>query len=81
MFEWLCFPPDFSWIGDDTGADAKIRRVADDDAGGQEVQFDAAGGVAGVGAAVDLKDDGDRVRSAAKFVGDLRNETAFTLVA
>ena len=37
--------------------------------------------MAGVGAAVDLEDDGDGVRRAAKFVGDFGNETAFALVA
>jgi hypothetical protein len=58
-----------------------MGRVADDDPGREEVEFDAAGGVAGVGAAVDLEDDGDGARRAAKFVGDFGNETAFALVA
>jgi len=38
-------------------------------------------GVSGVGAAVDLQHDGDRCARAAQFVGDLRDEAAFALVA
>ena len=45
------FPPDLARVGDDAAADAEMRGVAHDDAGGQEVELDAAGGVAGVGAA------------------------------
>jgi hypothetical protein len=43
-------------------------------------ELDAGGGVAGVGAAVDLEDDGDGGGRAAQFVGDLGDETAFALV-
>jgi hypothetical protein len=79
--EGFGFPPDFARVGDDAGADAEVFRVADDDAGGEEVELDAAGGVTGVGAAVDLEDDGDGLGRAAKFVGDLGDEAAFAFVS
>jgi hypothetical protein len=37
--------------------------------------------VTGVGAAVDLEDDGDGLGRAAKFVGDLGDEAAFAFVS
>jgi hypothetical protein len=46
----------------------------------EEIQFDAAGGVPGVGAAVDLEHHGDRCGGAAQLVGDFRDEAALTLV-
>jgi hypothetical protein len=68
-------------VGDDAAADAEVGGVPHDDAGGEEVELDAAGGVAGVGAAVDLEHDRDRDGSAAQFVGDLGDEAALALVA
>ena len=46
----------------------------------KQVQLDAAGRVPGVRAAVDFYDDRNRVRGAAQFVGDFRDEPAFALI-
>src|SRR5664280_3446400 len=58
-----------------------MRDRRDCHAGGQEVQLDAAGRVTGVGAAVDLEDDGNGVGGIAQFFGDFGNEPAFALIA
>lgn len=54
-----------------------------DDAGGQEVELDAAGGVAGVGASVDLQyhRHGLAAGGGAQFLDHLGDEAAFTFVA
>jgi hypothetical protein len=81
LFERLGLPPEFARVGHDAAADAEVRGVPHDDAGGEEVEFHAAGGVAGVGAAVDLEHHRDRSGSASQLVGDLGNEAALALVA
>ena len=75
------FPQEFSRVGDHAAADAKVGHVADHHAGGQEVQLDAAGGVPGVRAAVDLEDHGHRRAGGAQFVGNFRDQAALALVA
>jgi hypothetical protein len=81
LLERARLPPELARVGDHAAADAQVGGVLHDDAGGEQVQLDAAGRVAGVGAAVDLEHDGDRVRGAAQFVGDLGNQAAFAFVA
>jgi hypothetical protein len=58
-----------------------VGGVGYDHAGGEQVELDAACGVAGVGAAVDLQDDRNSGFGPAKFVRDLRDETALAFVA
>ncbi len=74
-------PPDLARVGHDAAAHAEVGDILDDHAGGQEVELDAAGGVAGVGTAVDLEHDGNGSGGAAEFVGDLGYQAAFTFVA
>ncbi len=74
------FPPDLAGVGDHAAADREVGGIAHADAGGQEVQLDAARGVAGVGAAVDLEDDRNGRRGAAEFVGDLGDQATFALI-
>jgi len=78
---WLGLPRGFSRSGAPAGAAGAVRGIVHGDPGREEVEFDATGGVTGVGAAVDLEDDGDGVRRTTKFVGDFGNEPAFTFVA
>ena len=75
------FPPGLARISDYAGANGEGGDLFFNDAGGEQVEFNAGGGVAGVGAAVDLQDDGDRVGGAGELMHDLGNEAAFALVA
>lgn len=75
------FPPDFTGVGDDAAADGEVGDVFLDDAGGQKVELHAGGGVAGIGAAVDLEDGGDGVGRVSEFFADFRDEAAFAFVA
>ena len=58
-FERTGFPPDFARIGNDAAADGEVADLFRNDAGGQEVEFDARGGVAGVSSTIDLEHDGN----------------------
>ena len=60
--------------------DAEVGRVFHHDAGRQEVELDAARGVAGVRAAIDLQHHRDRRTRAPQFVGDLGNEAPLAFV-
>ncbi len=79
--ERLGLPPGLARVGDDAGADGEDGYLFFHYAGGQEVELHAGGGVAGVGAAVDLQDDGDGVGGVRELVHDLGDEAAFALVA
>lgn len=81
MFERGGFPPNLAGIGDDAAADGEVGDVALDEAAGQEVELNAGGGVAGVGAAVDLEHGGDGVGRSGELGGDLRDKAAFAFVA
>jgi len=74
------FPPDFAGIGDDAAADGEVGDVFFDDAGRQEVEFYAGGGVAGIGATVNLEHRGNGAGRASEFFADLRNEATFAFV-
>ena len=77
----LRFPPDLSRIGDDTAADAEVRRIADHHARRQQVEFDPARGVARVGAAVYFEHHGNGRAGAAQFFGHFGNKPALAFVA
>ena len=71
LFEWHGLPPGLARVGDDAGADREMGELFFDHAGGQQVELDAGGGVAGVGATVDLEHGGDRSGGVAQLVDDL----------
>jgi len=79
----LDLPPELARVGDDAAADGEVLDGGLDDAGGEEVELDAAGGVAGVGAAVDLQHDRDGLAAGggAEFLDDFGDEAAFAFVA
>ena len=52
LFERFALPDEFAGIGDDAAADCERLDIVFDYARGQQVQFDSAGGVAGICAAV-----------------------------
>ena len=79
-FEGFRFPPDLAWICDHAGPDAKVRGVADDDTGREEVELDATGGVPRVGTAIDLEDHRDGSARATEFVGHFGDEAALAFV-
>ena len=83
LLERLDLPPELARVGDDAAADGQMGDGVLDDAGREEVELDAAGGVAGVGAAVDLQHhrDGLAARRGAKFLDHLGDEAALTFVA
>ena len=74
-------PPDLARIGDDAAADAEVRNGGHSHAGRQQVELQAGGGVARVGAAVDLDHDRDGRAGQAKLLGDFGDEPAFAFVA
>ena len=81
LFQGPGLPPYLARIGHHAAANAQVRHGRDRHAGGQEVELDAAGGVAGVGAAVDLEDDGHRGGGSPQFLCHLGNKPAFAFIA
>jgi len=81
LFERARLPPDLARVGDAAGTHAEILDGVFHDAGREQVELDAAGGVAGVGAAIDLEHGRDGARRVAKFFDDLGDETALAFVA
>lgn len=78
------FPEKFAWIGNDAGTDSEVFDRAFDDTSREEVELETAGGMAGVGAAVDFDDDVDgglQPCGIAEFFDDFGDEAAFAFIA
>ena len=74
-------PPEFARVGDDPCPDGEVGDLALDHAGREQVKLDAAGGVPGVGPAVDLEDHRNGRGRAGELADDLGDEAALALVA
>src|SRR5215213_8434175 len=81
FFQRLRFPPDLSRVCDYTATDAQMRGITHDHARREQVEFDAAGRMAGIGAAVEFEDNGNGRAGAAELVGYFGNQTTFAFVA
>lgn len=84
LFERMRFPPDFSRIGNDAAPEGEMGDLCFHHPRREQIQFQAARGVAGVGSAVHLQNHGDAIRALggiAQLFRDFGDEAPFALIA